>query len=611
MKNRIFEKLIIPPSHKARDLIAAIVFYTAAIHAAAGSRLTDPLPEALFSVLSVSYWIFFHGAVKSLKLWRVPFSLLLIPNWIVSELFVVKKANKCFEIILVSWIAFEFVLKFFRQSAEQARKECKALKQPVILLTPAELKKTAGLAAPKKNVTSACIRLNRVFEESGVSAEAVEYVDGPASGTYFIKLHGRESVRRIETNLKDIQLRLGTGALRTGMTGGFVTLEFTKPAGDRRSASIREVFMNQAFKASKRSIAIGRDTSGRDFFVEAGKLPHLLIAGKSGSGKSVLIRSVIASLALKNSPEELILILCDGKGTELAEFGCLPQLISGIAVTQEDIEKFVQRAYEEMRRRQTGGGAAQALVAIVIDEADIVLSGGTKKFRDNIIEIAKLGRSLGFFLVLASQRPDKRTIDGGIQANFSKIALQAADKNESVRIINEPGAEKLPGDGAMYFVWNNARHLLQGYYISEKEAGLFSRKINEKYARSRPAAGSFIKPPSPADLISEPNKSRPEPNKLFIEPNKPLYEPHELWLEPNKLRLEPNEPMIEPGEPDTEPGEFNEPGEPHEIKLLEAKVIELSRQGCSERQVAAKAGISRSKVHRILAEETSSRRTQI
>ena len=234
---------------------------------------------------------------------------------------------------------------------------------------------------------------------------------------------------------------------------------------------------------------LGRDVTGEPIFANIEKMPHLLIAGATGSGKSVMIHSLIISLLYKNSPATLKLILIDPKRVELTVYENIPHLVSPVITEAKKAINVFRWALSEMDRRyellqkagsrditsyNANGGKDEPLpyLVIVVDElADLMAQYG-REVEGSIVRLAQMARATGLHLILSTQRPSVEVITGLIKANItSRIALQVASQIDSRTILDTAGAEKLLGGGDLLYVSSDLSKpkRIQGAYISEEE----------------------------------------------------------------------------------------------------------------------------------------------
>ncbi len=267
------------------------------------------------------------------------------------------------------------------------------------------------------------------------------------------------------------------------------------PNVDFNVVRMRRILESEEAKVvdSKLAFALGRDVAGHARMTDLGKMPHLLIAGQTGSGKSVMVNALITSLLMRATPEDVRLILVDMKGgVELANYKGAPHLYVPIISETSRAKAALQWAAREMdmRYRRFAGASARNLamfnearadpadrlpqIVIVIDElADLMLRDG-RSIEESIVRIAQKARATGIHLVLATQRPSVNVVTGLIKANLpSRIAFAMASQIDSRTILDAPGAEDLIGRGDMLFLPSDLPKpiRLQGVFVSDKEIG--------------------------------------------------------------------------------------------------------------------------------------------
>ena len=239
---------------------------------------------------------------------------------------------------------------------------------------------------------------------------------------------------------------------------------------------------------SKTAIGLGLDVSGNTIISDIAKMPHVLIAGTTGSGKSVLLNALIATILFRSSPQEIKLILVDPKRVELTRYNDIPHLLTPIIVEPEKILSSLKWAMQEMDRRyklfhdaevrningynELSGFQALPFIIIVIDELQNLMEFAPVEVENTISRVAAMARATGIHLVVATQRPSVDVITGTIKANIPcRVAFNVSSMVDSRVIIDQPGAEKLLGKGDMLYVPPDASKpmRIQGLYVSDSE----------------------------------------------------------------------------------------------------------------------------------------------
>lgn len=268
---------------------------------------------------------------------------------------------------------------------------------------------------------------------------------------------------------------------------------------------MREILESDAWEKEKSSLrlALGRDVSGKPMVSDLAKMPHLLIAGKTGSGKSVAMNAFLISLLWNNSPENLRMILVDPKRVELAPYNHLPHLLTPVIVEPEKSVSALAWAVAEMNRRYKDFSAKRCrnitehnekfpdqkepYIVIVIDElADLMMVAG-KDVEAAICRIAQMARAVGMHLIIATQRPSVDVVTGLIKANLpARIAFKVSSGIDSRTILDSIGAEDLLGFGDMLNLDGNSGQLtrIQGLYVSTEEVEKITNDIKLQFPES-------------------------------------------------------------------------------------------------------------------------------
>src|SRR6266508_3691084 len=345
-------------------------------------------------------------------------------------------------------------------------------------------------------------RNKRVIEETlahfGIAATVVEITPGPVVTRYELKPAAGVKLSRIEALSDDLSLALAARTLRIeAPIPGKSVVGIEIPNIAIGLVSLKDVAESAAFRdaRSKLVVALGRDVAGSPIVADLAKLPHLLIAGQTGSGKSVSINSIITSLLMTATPDEVRLILCDPKRVELAGFNNIPHLVVPVVTDHDKILNALYWAVGEMDRRYRLFARATArniekynemrtgrdrlpYVVLVIDElADLMISAPIQ-VEKAITRIAQLARATGIHLVVATQRPSVDVITGLIKANIpARIAFATASAVDSRTILDMTGAEKLLGRGDMLVLPPDAPKPVraQGVFVSDQEMDRVTR----------------------------------------------------------------------------------------------------------------------------------------
>jgi S-DNA-T family DNA segregation ATPase FtsK/SpoIIIE len=359
---------------------------------------------------------------------------------------------------------------------------------PLSLLTD-----NASGKADRGNVNSNAAIIEKTLEAFGITAKIVEVNLGPAVTQYALEVAIGTKLSKINALSNDLALALAapTGQIRIeAPIPGRSLVGIELPNRAPEFVSLKKILEDDKLKhhKSKLAVALGLDVSGQPIVADLARMPHVLIAGQTGSGKSVCINSFIASLLFRCSPQELNLILVDTKRVELTGYNGIPHLLAPVIVEREKVLSALKWAMTEMDKRyklfsevgarnlesynELSGFQAMPYLIIFIDElADIMLFAPVE-VEDTITRIAQMARATGIHLVIATQRPSVDIITGLIKANIpARIAFAVSSMIDSRVIIDQPGAEKLLGRGDMLYIPPDAAKpsRIQGAYISDKE----------------------------------------------------------------------------------------------------------------------------------------------
>ena len=338
-------------------------------------------------------------------------------------------------------------------------------------------------------------KLVDTLESFGVHTKMRDISRGPAVTRYELQPMAGVKISRITSLADDIALNLAVADVRMeAPIPGKAAVGIEVPNRKRQAVNIRSVFESQSFQrmTSPLGIALGKDIAGTAQVADLCKMPHLLIAGSTGSGKSVCVNSIIMSLVFRSSPEDVKLLLIDPKVVELAEYNGIPHLLMPVVTEPKKAAGALGSAVQEMERRYRlfaennvrdiksfNRLAAESpelekmpYIAIIIDElADLMMVVG-KDVEDSICRIAQKARAAGMHLIVATQRPSVDVITGLIKANIpSRIAFAVSSQVDSRTILDGSGAEKLLGMGDMLFMPVGAPKptRIQGTFVRDEE----------------------------------------------------------------------------------------------------------------------------------------------
>ena len=364
-----------------------------------------------------------------------------------------------------------------------------------------EILETGAINQNKKNQSHIKERsemLEKVFNEFNIEIKVVNAKLGPVVTLYEILPAAGIKINTIINLASDISRSMGVGAVRISQIFGTQYLGVEVPNDVRESVNVRELLSSDNFKNTlhKIPICIGKDISGNIEVIDLSKTPHLLVAGTTGSGKSVFINTLLASILYKFSPEQLRLILIDPKMLELSVYNDIAHLLTPVVTEPKKaiialkwVCKEMERRYSIMNEEGTRSlegynqNAAEPLpfIVVFIDEmADLMMTAG-KEVEHYVQRLAQMARACGIHLVMATQRPSVDIITGSIKANFpSRISFQVASKYDSRTVLGEIGAEQLLGNGDMLMSKNGANLVrYQSAFISDTEVNKLIKEIKK------------------------------------------------------------------------------------------------------------------------------------
>ena len=398
------------------------------------------------------------------------------------------------------------------QSARQVAAEIaqtQAVQQPDYCFPPLDLLKrpvragTDGTEEMRENSR----RLNETLASFNIDAHIINVTRGPSVTRYEVELDKGVRLSKVTGCADDIALSLGASGVRIAAVPGKISVVGIEvPNRAVTTVSLREVIDSPEFaKAkSKTSVALGKSIDGSCIVGNIARMPHLLIAGTTGSGKSVCMNSIIISLLYKAGPDDVKLIMVDPKMVELGIYNGIPHLLIPVVTDPKKAAGSLQWAVTEMLRRYrmmsdmgvrdlesynsivTSEEDGQKLpqVVIIIDELADLMMVAAKEVEDSICRIAQMGRAAGMHLIIATQRPSANVITGLMKANIpSRIAFSVASAMESRIILDTMGAEKLVGKGDMLYAPIGCGKPLrvQGCFVTDTEVEAVAGYVKDNY----------------------------------------------------------------------------------------------------------------------------------
>ncbi len=351
--------------------------------------------------------------------------------------------------------------------------------------------------------------LEATFQSFGFNIRVVEIETGPVIAQYEVELEAGLRLSKITGLADDLAIALRVPSVRiVAPIPGKNTVGIEVPNEARQVVQLRDVIEESDVRAARMNIPVflGKDVSGNPMVVDLAKMPHLLIAGRTGTGKSVCLNAIISSILMCCRPDEVRMLMIDPKMVELSGYGRLPHLMHPVITDMKKAEAILAWAVEKMEERYSllakvgvrhinsfnDLGREEVLNRLEIDEsdeptdvpdrlpfivivademADLMMTAG-KDVEQHIIRLAQKSRAVGIHLILATQKPTVDVITGLIKSNLpARLSFQVASKTDSRVVLDENGAEKLLGNGDMLFLWPGTSTLIrgQGTYLSDEE----------------------------------------------------------------------------------------------------------------------------------------------
>jgi S-DNA-T family DNA segregation ATPase FtsK/SpoIIIE len=377
---------------------------------------------------------------------------------------------------------------------------------PIDLLLPGEM---FNFDEQEREVRRKAKVLEKTFADFGFKVKVVEIETGPVIAQYEVELEAGLRLSKITGLADDLAIALRVPSVRiVAPIPGKNTVGIEVPNEQRQVVRLREVIEETDGRAGKMRVPLflGKDVSGDPLVVDLSTLPHLLIAGRTGTGKSVCLNAIIASILMTRRPDEVRLLMIDPKRVELSGYARLPHLMHPVVTDMRKAEAILAWAVEKMEERYALLARAGVrhissynqldedelisrlqpetaeerqsiplhlpFIVIVADEiADLMMTAG-KEVEQHIIRLAQKSRAVGIHLILATQKPTVDVITGLIKSNLpARISFQVASRTDSRVVLDEMGADKLLGNGDMLFLWPGTSALLrgQGTYLNDEE----------------------------------------------------------------------------------------------------------------------------------------------
>ncbi|HPT65729.1 MAG TPA: DNA translocase FtsK [Candidatus Woesebacteria bacterium] len=352
---------------------------------------------------------------------------------------------------------------------------------------------TPGAKADRGDVRKNASTIEETLESFGIRAKVVEYNNSPSVTQYALEVALGTKLAKIVSLSNDLAMALSApgGQIRIeAPIPGRSLVGIEVPNKSLEVVPIRKILESDVMRNAKNKITVplGLDVAGNAKVADIAKMPHVLIAGQTGSGKSVCINSWIANILFRSSPQEVRMIMVDPKRVELTPFNGIPHLLTPVIVDPEKVISALKWAVSEMERRyktftevgaknieaynNLSGFQSMPYILIFIDELAEIMLFSPSEVEDNVCRLAQMARATGIHLILATQRPSVNVITGLIKANIpTRISFAVTSVTDSRVILDTPGAEKLLGRGDMLYIPPDLAKpvRIQGCFVSDKE----------------------------------------------------------------------------------------------------------------------------------------------
>ena len=387
-----------------------------------------------------------------------------------------------------------------------------------------EIPKSSDTEIEKESLRMNALRVEGKLRDFGVEGEVAEIVPGPIITMYEFRPAPGVKISKVASLADDLALNLRASSIRiVAPIPGKSAIGIEIPNNKRKLVTLKEILSSQSFLDSPYmlTIALGMDIIGQPVVTDLTKMPHLLVAGATGTGKSVSINAMINSILFKSSPEMVRFVMIDPKRIELAPYQHIPHLLHPVVAHPKEATKALKWAVGEMEKRYTllsdkgvrnieaynrkvrkdkglvehdvSKGIDEHLpyIVIIIDELADLMMVSSREVEESLTRLAQMARAAGIHLIIATQRPSVDVLTGIIKANFpTRISFQVSSRVDSRTILDTMGAEHLLGEGDMLFLPPGVAKLtrIHGAYVSEEEvkrvASFLTRQMKPEYDKS-------------------------------------------------------------------------------------------------------------------------------
>jgi len=456
---------------------------------------------------------FFVGLISNIGTYILGFALILIslilmsPVSLFSYLAEIKKKKSYEKNPDHTDHSIDIIVNEPKSREVQAMSSYKQIKEksPTAILPHRETSKDSGYKLPslefltdaegtagplKEELNAAASGIEKKLFDFGVNGKIKQAYPGPVVTMYEFEPAAGVKINRIVSLSDDLALALRAQSIRVYPISGKAAMGIEVPNKQRAKVFLKEIIASEAFQKSHSylTLALGKDIFGNPVVTDLAKMPHLLVAGATGSGKSISINTMIISLLYKASPNEIKMLMIDSKLLELSAYSNIPHLISPVITNPKEASDALKKVVFEMERRyrllaekgarnvdnynkQVSFKERLPYIVVFIDELADLMFTAPADVENAITRLAQMARASGIHLILATQRPSVDVITGLIKANFpARISFQVTSKIDSRTILDSQGAEQLLGMGDMLFMVPGVKTVrIHGAYVSELE----------------------------------------------------------------------------------------------------------------------------------------------
>ena len=411
------------------------------------------------------------------------------------------------------------------------------------------LNKNETLPTPG-NIKENSLIIKKTLENFGIPVEMAEVNIGPAVTQYAFKPAEGVKLSKITTLSNNLALALAAHPIRIeAPIPGKSLVGIEVPNKVRATVVLRNLITDNLYQGNPANllIALGKDVGGAPTYTDLTEMPHMLVAGATGTGKTIFLNSLILSLLYKSTPENLRMIMVDPKRVEFQNYNDIPHLLCPVIFDAAKTMNALQWLVREMERRfevfsEVGSrnlksyntnksvidsGSQLPYIVLVVDELADLMAAKGKELEAGIVRLAQMARATGIHLVLATQRPSVEVITGLIKANItSRISFQVASQIDSRTVLDTSGAEKLLGYGDMLFLSSKSSKIsrIQGPYISEKEVKKVTDWLSDQGKTIEEPQANLIQSLKDSLEVQQHSDERGGGGEVFLGDNDPLFD---------------------------------------------------------------------------------------